>query len=167
VAANHSALTTGVDIVEISRIARVMAQFGERFLERVYTPAEVRLAAGRPAELAARFAAKEAVAKALGVGMKMLSATGIGWRDVEVLSRPSGQPTLTLRGQAKTLAEEQGWTEWAISLSHDGGIAIAFVVALGMNQEVHQKSATLSNSKSDADSRRFSQIKSKIGVHQR
>ncbi len=128
--ANHSSLTTGVDIVEISRIARAVAQFGDRFLERVYTPAEIRLAAGRPAELAARFAAKEAVAKALGVGVKMLSVTGIGWHEVEVLSRPSGQPTLALRGQAKTLAEAQGWSAWAISLSHDGGIAIAFVVAL-------------------------------------
>ncbi len=126
----HTALTTGVDIVKISRIARAVTRFGDRFLERVYTPAEIQLAAGRPAELAARFAAKEAIAKALGVGMKMLSATGIGWHDVEVLSHPSGRPTLTLRGQAQTLAEAQGWAEWAISLSHDGGIAIAFVVAL-------------------------------------
>lgn len=124
-------LTTGVDLVEIPRVERALARFGERFLERVYTPDEVRFSRGRPAELAARFAAKEATAKALGVGMRLLSPIGIGWRDVEVLNQLSGKPYVTLHGRARELAEAQGLTEWALSLSHDGGLAIAFVVALG------------------------------------
>ena len=124
-------LTTGVDIVEISRIERALTRFGERFLSRVYTQDEIRYSRARPSELAARFAAKEAVAKALGVGMRMLSPIGIHWHDVEVLNARSGKPYLVLHGQAQRLAQEQHLTEWSISLTHDGGIAMAFVVALG------------------------------------
>ncbi|HOT90468.1 MAG TPA: holo-ACP synthase [Anaerolineae bacterium] len=124
-------LTAGVDLVEIPRIERALARFGEKFLARVYTPDEVRYSRGRPAELAARFAAKEAVAKALGVGVRILSPAGIGWLDVETLNEASGKPYLILHGRARTLAEAQGLNEWAISLSHDGGMAIAFVVATG------------------------------------
>ncbi|MGC9356393.1 MAG: holo-ACP synthase [Anaerolineae bacterium] len=124
-------LTTGVDLVEITRVERVLERYGHRFLERIFTPDEVRFSRGRSPELAARFAAKEAVSKALGVGMLMLSPVGIGWRDVEVLNDRRGKPTLTLHGQARRLAEAQGLTEWSVSLSHDGGLAVAFVVALG------------------------------------
>ncbi len=124
-------LATGVDLVEIPRIARAVERFGERFLERVYTPDEVRFSRGRPAELAARFAAKEAVSKALGVGMRVLSPLGISWREVETLNERSGKPYVILHGRARELAEAQGLDEWAISLSHDGGLAIAFVVATG------------------------------------
>jgi holo-[acyl-carrier protein] synthase len=124
-------LTTGVDIVAIARIERAVTRFGERFLRRVYTADEVRYSGVRPSELAARFAAKEAVAKALGVGMRMLSPIGIHWHDVEVLNARSGKPYLILHGQAQRLAEEQHLTEWSVSLTHDGGLALAFVVALG------------------------------------
>ena len=124
-------LATGVDLVEIPRIARAVERFGERFLERVYTPDEVYFSRGRPAELAARFAAKEAVSKALGVGMRVLSPLGISWRDVETLNERTGKPYVILHGRASELAEAQGLDEWAISLSHDGGLAIAFVVAMG------------------------------------
>jgi holo-[acyl-carrier protein] synthase len=124
-------LTTGVDLVDIPRIERVLQRFGDRFLARVYTPDEVRYSRGRPAELAARFAAKEAVAKALGVGMRVLSPAGIGWLEVETLNEMSGKPYVVLHGHARALAETQGLTEWAVSLSHDGGLAIAFVVASG------------------------------------
>ena len=123
-------LTTGVDLVDIPRIERVLRRYGEKFLARVYTPEEVRYSHGRPAELAARFAAKEAVAKALGVGVRVLSPVGIGWREVETLNEAGGKPYVILHGRARALAQAQGLTEWAISLSHDGGIAIAFVVAM-------------------------------------
>ena len=122
-------LATGVDLVDIPRIERASNRFGQRFLNRVFTADEVRYSRGRPAELAARFAAKEAVAKALGVGMRILSPAGIGWKDVETLNERSGKPYVTLHGRARELADAQGLTEWAISLSHDGGFAIAFVVA--------------------------------------
>ncbi len=123
-------LSTGVDLVDIPRIERTLHRFGDKFLARVYTPDEVRYSRGRPAELAARFAAKEAVAKTLGVGMRILSPAGIGWLDVETLNETSGKPYVVLHGRARALAEAQGLTEWAISLSHDSGLAIAFVVAM-------------------------------------
>ncbi|HOU12530.1 MAG TPA: holo-ACP synthase [Anaerolineae bacterium] len=123
-------LTTGVDLVDIPRIERAVSRFGERFLARVFTPDEVRYSQGRTAELAARFAAKEAVGKALGVGMRVLSPAGIGWLEVETLNETSGKPYIILHGRARELAEAQELTEWAISLSHDKGIAIAFVAAL-------------------------------------
>lgn len=124
-------LTTGVDLVDIPRIERALTRFGQRFLDRVYTNDEMRYSRLRPAELAARFAAKEAVAKALGVGMRILSRAGIDWHDVETLNERSGKPYIVLHGRARALAEMQGLTEWSVSLSHDGGIAIAFVVAMG------------------------------------
>ena len=123
-------LTTGVDLVDIPRIERALNRFGARFLNRVFTADEVRYSRGRPAELAARFAAKEAVAKALGVGMRILSPMGIAWQDVETLNERSGKPYVILHGRARELAGTQGLTEWGISLSHDGGFAIAFVVAM-------------------------------------
>lgn len=124
-------LATGVDLVDIPRIERIVNRYGERFLARVYTPDEVRFSRGRPAELAARFAAKEAVSKALGVGVRVLSPAGIAWLDVETLNERSGKPYVRLHGRAAALAEAQGLTEWAVSLSHDGEYAIAFVVAMG------------------------------------
>ncbi len=124
-------LTTGVDVVEIERVERLVARYGARFLGRVFTEDEVRYSRGRAGELAVRFAAKEAVSKALGVGVRVLSPQGIGWLDVETLNERSGQPYLRLHGRAADLAHEQRLTTWSVSLSHDGGLAIAFVVALG------------------------------------
>ena len=125
-------LATGVDLVQISRIARALARFDTRFLDRVYTAQEVAFSRQRPAELAVRFAAKEAVSKALGVGMRVLSPIGIGWHDVETLNERSGKPYVILHGRAGALADELGLTDWSLSLSHDGDMAIAFVVAMGM-----------------------------------
>ena len=122
-------LSVGVDLVDLDRIQRVVERHGERFLERVYTPDEVRLYRARVPELAARFAAKEAVSKALGVGLRYISSQGIGWQDVEVLSDPLGKPVVRLSGRAQVLAEEQGLNQWAISLSHSRDQAVAFVVA--------------------------------------
>jgi len=122
-------LTTGVDLVNTARIERALKRYGDRFLERVFTPAEIMYCRGRAAELAARFAAKEAVSKALGVGVRMIARDGIDWRDVEVIGDLRGKPLVRLSGRAAERAGELGLTEWAISLSHTREQAIAFVVA--------------------------------------
>ena len=122
-------LSTGVDIIELDRIRRALERYGERFLARVYTPEEIARYGNRLPELAARFAAKEAVSKALGVGINHMSAHGIGWREVEVLPDPLGKPVVRLVGRARQLAKEQGLRQWAISLSHGRDYAVAFVVA--------------------------------------
>ena len=119
----------GVDLIEVSRVRRVFERYGERFLQRVYTPAEVLYTRGRVPELAVRFAAKEAVSKALGVGMRLMARDGIYWQDVEVLGDRRGRPEVHLTGRAAERAAELGITEWAISLSHTQEHAIAFVVA--------------------------------------
>jgi holo-[acyl-carrier protein] synthase len=123
------ALAVGVDLIELARIERVVARHGERFLARVYTEAEIAHCRGRVPELAARFAAKEAVSKALGVGMRLIGAEGIGWREVEVLPDGLGKPEVYLSGRAAALAAAQGLGTWAISLSHGQAQAVAFVVA--------------------------------------
>ncbi len=122
-------LTTGVDMIEIARVERALARYGDRFLERVFTLSEVLYCRARPAELAARFAAKEAVAKALGVGMRMMARDGVYWQDVEVVGDRRGKPLVRLSGRAAARADELGLTEWAVSLSHTREHAIAFVVA--------------------------------------
>jgi len=122
-------LTTGVDLVKIARIERALERHGERFLKRVFTMAEVLYCRGRPPELAARFAAKEAVSKALGVGVRMMSRDGISWHDAEIVGDMRGKPLIRLHGRAAERAEELALTEWAVSLSHTREHAIAFVVA--------------------------------------
>jgi len=122
-------MVIGVDLIEIPRVEHALTRHGERFLGRVFTPAEVLYARGRVPELAARFAAKEAVSKALGVGVRLLAPDGIGWLDVEVLGDRRGQPRIVLSGRAAERAEELGLTEWAVSLSHTREHAIAFVTA--------------------------------------
>lgn len=119
-----AALTTGVDIVEIQRVADVIARWGAKFLNRVYTPAELAYCRGRIPELAARFAGKEAIAKALGTGIR-----GLAWRDMEILPDPLGKPLITLHDRARVRADTLGLTELAISLSHSRDFAVAMVVA--------------------------------------
>jgi holo-[acyl-carrier protein] synthase len=122
-------LTVGVDLIEIARVERILTHYGDRFLERVFTPAEILYCRARPAELAARFAAKEAVAKALGVGVRMIARDGINWQDAEIIGDARGKPLVRLYGRAAERAEQLGLTEWAVSLSHTREHAIAFVVA--------------------------------------
>ncbi|MHB1294852.1 MAG: holo-ACP synthase [Anaerolineae bacterium] len=117
-------LSTGVDIIEIRRIARALEKWGMRFEERVYTPAERVHCHGRVPEFAARFAAKEAISKALGTGL-----AGIAWTEMEILPDALGKPLVSLHGRALARAQALGLSEWAISLTHDGGLAVAFVVA--------------------------------------
>ena len=122
-------LTTGVDLIEITRIEQALERYGDRFLARVFTPNEVFYCRGRVPELAARFAAKEAVSKALGVGMRVLAHDGIYWKDVEVIGDHRGKPVVRLFGRAAERAAELGLTEWAVSLTHTKEHAMAFVVA--------------------------------------
>jgi holo-[acyl-carrier protein] synthase len=117
-------LRTGVDLIEVSRIAQAAAQHGERFLRRCFTAQELADAQGQAPALAARFAAKEAVAKALGCGIGDVS-----WQEIEIRRDARRRPEVILHGAAQSLANELGLTEWAISLSHTHEHAVAFVVA--------------------------------------
>jgi len=117
-------LRVGVDMIEVARIARALEDHGERFLKRVYTTQETLLCAGRPAELAARFAGKEAVSKALGTGI-----AGFSWRDIEILNDGLGRPLVILHAQALARAQQLGLTQFEISLSHTREHAIAFAAA--------------------------------------
>ena len=122
-----ASISVGVDIIEIERIRQVFQRHGERFLRRVYTEREIAYCRGRVPELAARFAAKEAVSKALGTGI--VGRGGIFWREVEVLPNARGKPLVHLHGRAQDRAESLGLKEFAISLSHCQEYSVAFVVA--------------------------------------
>lgn len=119
-------LRCGVDLMETQRIADGLARFGDKFLHRFFTEAEIAYCGPRPERLAARFAAKEAVAKALGTGVG-----DVGWREIEVLADARGRPVLHLHGNAARLAAELGLTTWDISLTHTVAQACAVVVAMG------------------------------------
>ncbi len=120
----------GIDTIEIPRVRRVLERHGERFLKRVFTPEEVAFCRGRVPELAARFAAKEAVMKALGTGVR-----GVGWREIEVLPDRRGKPLVYLYGGAKKRADEMGLYGIDVSLSHERQYAIAAVVASRDDEE--------------------------------
>lgn len=120
-------LRTGIDLIEVERIRISIAQYGERFVRRVYTEGEIEYCAGRITSLAARFAAKEAVSKLLGVGIQHVE--GVDWREIEVVSAENGDPTLKLYGKAERRAQELGLNEIALSFSHTHEHAIALVVA--------------------------------------
>jgi holo-[acyl-carrier protein] synthase len=113
----------GIDVIEIARVRRVLERHPERFLERIYTPLEIAYCRGRLSELAARFAAKEAVMKALGTGVR-----GIAWRDIEILPNPRGKPLVRLHGSAESRAAAIGLHQLDISLSHSRAYAVASVV---------------------------------------
>ena len=117
----------GVDIVEIARIQALVDRYGDRFLRRVYTDAEMAYAmrgVNRAERLAGRFAVKEAVMKALGTG----KSQGILWKDVETLRGRSGKPEVHLHGQAVRWAKFRGGGPVHVSITHDGGKAVAFVI---------------------------------------
>lgn len=115
----------GVDVIVISRVAAVLKRHPTRFLQRVFTPEEVAVCRGRVRELAARFAAKEAVMKALGTG-----ARGLAWREIEILPNRRGKPLVYLYGRAKQRAGKIGAHGLDVSLTHDSGLAIAVVVGV-------------------------------------
>jgi holo-[acyl-carrier protein] synthase len=117
----------GVDIVDIARVQKLLERYGTRFLKRVFTEAEAEYAMGSaaPAErLAGRFAVKEAVLKAFGTG----KSQGILWRDVETVRGPRGKPVVHLHGQAVRWAKWRGGGAIHVSISHDGGKAMGFVI---------------------------------------
>jgi holo-[acyl-carrier protein] synthase len=118
----------GIDMVAIPRVRGVLERHDGRFLRRVYTPEEVAFCRGRVQELAARFAAKEAVMKALGTG-----ARGVAWREIEVLPDRRGKPLVYLYGRAQERADSIGLRALEVSLSHERDFAIAAVV--GMREE--------------------------------
>ena len=122
-----------IDLVENARIESMLTAHGERFLDRCFTPKEQEYCldargARRIERLAARFAAKEAVLKALGTGWR----NGIAWTDVEVRSDPMGRPILSLANEAARLAERQGVSAWSISLTHTGTFSAASAIGIGM-----------------------------------
>ncbi len=117
-------IEVGVDAIEIERIKHALDRFGDRFLRRIYTEREALRYGKRPAELAARFAAKEAVMKALGTGVR-----GVRWRDIEVVSNRRGKPIIVLHGTAAERSRLLGFQHFAISLTHSRTESIAMVVA--------------------------------------
>ena len=121
---------TGVDITEVERIEAAVKRFGDRFLKRVFTPAEVRYCLGKPnsaERLAARFAAKEAGMKAIGTGLRH----GVTWQDVEVLRLPGQRPVLAFHGKAAEFEKRLGCKRTHLSLSHTADQAIAHVILEG------------------------------------
>jgi len=115
----------GIDIIKVDRIRRTLARFGSRFSQRVLTPAEQRYVGARPETLAGRWAAKEAVSKVLGLGVR-----GIGWREIEIERLPTGQPAVRLHDRAARRAEQLGMTRIALSISHEADYAVA--IAFGV-----------------------------------
>ena len=116
-------IVVGIDLIEIPRIQRSLDDFGERFLRRVYTEQERERYRNRISELAVRFAAKEAISKALGTGIR-----GIKWREMEILPNRRGKPIVVLHGTAAERAALLGITDFDISLTHSRSDAMAFVV---------------------------------------
>jgi holo-[acyl-carrier protein] synthase len=119
-------LSTGVDIILISRLLEMKPEIRARFLKRVFTARELAEVGDSPQSLVGRFAAKEAVAKALGCGIGPL-----GWQSIEVLRGAAGEPLLQLHEAAQARAGELGLTTWSLSISHSAEHAVAFVVAVG------------------------------------
>jgi holo-[acyl-carrier protein] synthase len=120
-------LATGVDLIELARVKKAIDQHGDRFLNRIYTPKELALFGNSLESLAARFALKEAVGKALGGGIGAVS-----WQEIETLHDERNAPVLNLHGNARRQAEQLGLQTWSVSLSHTHHQAIAFVVAIGI-----------------------------------
>jgi len=117
----------GIDIIKVARIRGTLERFGPRFSSRVLTPAEQRYVRDRPETFAGRWAAKEAVSKVLGLGVR-----GIGWRDIEIERLPTGQPAVRLHGRAARRAEQLGMARITVSISHESDYAVA--IAFGVRK---------------------------------
>ncbi len=114
----------GIDLIDIDRIVAVLERFPDRFRFRVLTEAEQRYCGRRPWRIAGRWAAKEAISKVLGLGVR-----GVGWRELEVLPNRAGAPQVTLHRRAARRAEEMGLDEVSVSITHERHLAIAVAVA--------------------------------------
>ena len=119
-------LITGVDIVEIPRIRRIIQEYGDRFIYRIYTEEEIVFCRGRPAQFARRFAAKEAAMKALGTGR----SSGVLWKNIEVV-RVSGPPQLKFNGAASRIFNDLGCRGSLVTITHSSDLALAQVMLLG------------------------------------
>jgi holo-[acyl-carrier protein] synthase len=115
----------GLDIIRVARIREALDRFGDRFSGRVLTPAEARYVRNRPETFAGRWAAKEAVSKVLGLGVR-----GIGWREIEIERLPTGQPAVRLHGRAAARASQLGIERVAVSITHEREYALA--IAFGV-----------------------------------
>src|SRR4051812_20859906 len=115
----------GIDIIKVDRIRASLDRFGSRFTGRVLTPSEQRYVRDRPETMAGRWAAKEAVSKVLGLGVR-----GIGWRDIEIERLPTGQPSVRLHGRAEARSRQLGMVRIAVSISHESDYAVA--IAFGV-----------------------------------
>jgi holo-[acyl-carrier protein] synthase len=115
----------GIDIIQVARIKATLARFGRRFARRVLTEAEDRYVRDRPQNFAGRWAAKEAVSKVLGLGVR-----GVGWTEIEIQRLPTGQPSVRLHGRAERRAEQLGMERIAVSISHEAEYAVA--IAFGI-----------------------------------
>ena len=115
----------GIDIIKVDRIRAALDRFGSRFSARVLTPAERRYVRDRPETFAGRWAAKEAVSKVLGLGVR-----GIGWRDIEIERLPTGQPAVRLHGRAAARAEQLGMSRIAVSITHEADYAVSIAFGL-------------------------------------
>lgn len=124
-------LGTGIDVVEVRRFKEALDRHGDRLLNRLFTPAEKGICAGRPERLAARFAVKEAVLKALGTGLSQCR-----WIDVDVACSETGAPSVTLSGGALTTARRLGMTGCHVSLSHTQGTAVAVAIVEGAGTDL-------------------------------
>lgn len=118
-------LSSGIDLIEIERIREAIERHGDKFVARIFTEYERKECKGRIPSLAARFAAKEAVAKALGTGIGDVS-----WLDIEIRGDENNAPRLYLSGMAETKAKEKGLSNWSVSLTHTESQAMALVVAI-------------------------------------
>jgi holo-[acyl-carrier protein] synthase len=115
----------GIDIIKVERIAAALKKHGDRFPRRVLTDNEQRYVRNRPTNFAGRWAAKEAVSKVLGLGVR-----GVGWTEIEILRLPTGAPSVKLHGRAARRAEQLGMGRIAVSISHEGDYAVA--IAFGI-----------------------------------
>ena len=121
---------TGVDLAEVSRIRDAITRYGRRFIDRIYTPAEIAYVerkANRFERYAGRFAAKEAGMKAIGTGWRR----GVRWQDFEVANLPSGRPTLRLHGEAARIADDLGVKTISLSITHTSELGMAHVILEG------------------------------------
>lgn len=119
----------GVDIIEVDRVRKVYERHGERFLQRVFTEIEIHQCRGKVTRLAGRFAAKEAISKALGTGLH-----GVAWREMEVVQLRSGRPTIRLHGHARQRAHLLGLTAFDVSIADLQAFSIAIAVALQVEE---------------------------------
>ena len=126
-------IAVGIDIIEVERVRKVFEHHGERFLKRVYTEIEVLQCRGRAEKLAGRFAAKEAISKALGTGLH-----GVAWREMEVVHLRSGRPSVRLHGNAKRRAEALGLSAFDVSMADLKQLSIAIAVAVQTDRDIVQ-----------------------------